>query len=214
MVDADERGKAQARAGPSMGEVRVRARLTNAGDEELVRRGFLAPGQVRTYEADALVDTGAVRTVVPPDVVARLGLGLRGERVAEYADGRQETVSVTGPLLVEINGRDTLDEALVLGDEVLIGQTVLEKLDLIVDCQRQRVSANPAHPDHPVTKVKWTRARSRPSSDRQSRRSPAAARRVAQRASAKGHPLNEWGMRCAPLTLPSPRRGEGPARHA
>lgn len=153
MFTADERDQAPA-SGSSMGEVRVKARLTNAVDEELARRGSLAPEHVRTHEADALVDTGAVRTIVPPQVVARLGLGLRGERVAEYADGRKEAVNVTGPLIVEIEGRDTLEEALVLGDEVLIGQTVLEKLDLLVDCQRHRVIPNPAHPDHPVTKVK------------------------------------------------------------
>ncbi len=42
----------------------------------------------------------------------------------------------------------------MLGDEVLIGQTVLEKLDLFVDGQRQRLVPNPAHPDQPITKVK------------------------------------------------------------
>lgn len=51
-------------------------------------------------------------------------------------------------------GRDTMEEALVLGDEVLIGQTVLEKLDLLADCARQRLVPNPAHPDQPVSKVK------------------------------------------------------------
>jgi clan AA aspartic protease len=138
----------------SMGEVRVRARLTNAVDEALARRGMLAPERVRTYDADALVDTGAVRVVLPPEVVSRLGLGTRGQRVAEYADGRREAVGVTEPLVIELEGRDTLEEALVLGDEVLIGQTVLEKLDLFVDCQRRRLVPNPAHPDQPVTKVK------------------------------------------------------------
>ncbi len=138
----------------SMGEVRVKARLTNAVDEELVRRGLLKPEQVRTYDADALVDTGAVRTVLPPDVVARLGLATRGQQVAEYADGRKEAVNVTGPVIVELEGRNTLEDALVLGDEVLIGQTVLEKLDLFVDCQRRRLVPNPAHPDQAVTKVK------------------------------------------------------------
>lgn len=137
-----------------MGEVRVKAKLTNAVDEDLVRRGMLQPGQVRTYEADALVDTGAVRTVLPQHVVDRLGLAVRGQRVAEYADGRKEAVNVTGPVVLDLEGRDTLEEALVLGDEVLIGQTVLEKLDLFVDCQRQRLVPNPAHPDQPVTKVK------------------------------------------------------------
>jgi clan AA aspartic protease len=137
-----------------MGEVRVKAKLTNAVDEDLVRRGVLQPNQVRTYEADALVDTGAVRTILPQHVVDRLGLGMRGQRVAEYADGRKDVVGITGPLIIDLEGRDTLEEALVLGDEVLIGQTVLEKLDLFVDCQEQRLVPNPAHPDQPVTKVK------------------------------------------------------------
>ena len=137
-----------------MGEVRVKAKLTNAVDEDLVRRGMLQPVQVRTYEADALVDTGAVRTILPQHVVDRLGLAVRGQRVAEYAAGRKDVVNVTGPLAIELEGRDTLEEALILGDEVLIGQTVLEKLDLFVDCQRQRLVPNPAHPDQPVTKVK------------------------------------------------------------
>src|SRR6266436_3923083 len=87
-----------------MGEVRVTVKLTNAVDEALVRRGMLTPEQVRTYEADALVDTGAVRMVVPPQVAARLGLGVRGQRVAEYADGRKEAVSVTEPLVTEYQG--------------------------------------------------------------------------------------------------------------
>jgi clan AA aspartic protease len=136
-----------------MGEVRVKARLTNAVDEALVRRGLLKPEQVRSCDVDALVDTGAVQTVLPSQVAARLGLGVRRQRVAEYADGRKETVDVTEPLVVELEGRDTLEEALVLGDEVLIGQTVLGKLDLFVDCQGQRLVPNPAHPDQAVTKV-------------------------------------------------------------
>ena len=140
--------------GANMGEVRVKARLTNAVDEDLVRRGMLKPAEVRTCEADALVDTGAVRTVLPQGIAARLGLGVRGQQVAEYADGRKEVVSVTGPLVVELEGRDTLEEALVLGDEVLVGQSVIEKLDLFVDCQGRRVIPNPAHPEGPVTKVK------------------------------------------------------------
>jgi len=83
------------RSQSGMGEVRVAVKLTNAVDEALVRWGMMTPEQIRTYEADALVDTGAVRMVVPPEVGIRLGLGVRGQRMAEYADGRTETVSVT-----------------------------------------------------------------------------------------------------------------------
>lgn len=137
-----------------MGEVKVTVRLINAVDEALVRRGLLKSGQVRSYEADALVDTGAVRCVVPPHVVERLGLAFVGRRVAEYADGRLEAVDLTEGITVEILGRSTLEEAMVLGDEVMIGQTALEKLDLFVDCQGRRLVPNPAHPDQPVSKVK------------------------------------------------------------
>ncbi len=88
--------------------------------------------------------------IVPPHVLRQLGVG----EVAEYADGRKDSVRVSDGITVNIMGRETLDEALVLGDEVMTGQTVLEKLDLQVDCREQRLIANPAHPDQPVSKVK------------------------------------------------------------
>ena len=131
----------------------MKAKLTNAGDEILVRRGMLKPEEVRTYEADALIDAGAARTVLPPDVVSRLGLGITGHVVAGYADGRKEALGLTEPLFVELAGRRTVEDAMVLGYEVLIGQTVLEKLDLFVDCHGQRVIPNPAHPDQIVNRV-------------------------------------------------------------
>ncbi len=137
-----------------MGEIRVKVTLTNAMDEQLLRRKKLKKSAVRRYEADALIDTGAVRSVIPVQVMEKLGVLPRGKRVAEYADGRKETVGVTEPIVFDILGRDTLEEALVLGDEVLIGQTVMEKLDLLADCANRRVIPNPAHPDQPVTKVK------------------------------------------------------------
>lgn len=137
-----------------MGEIRVKVLLTNSLDEALNRRKKLKKSAVRRYEADALVDTGAVRSVIPAHVMQALGVLSRGNRVAEFADGRKETVAVTEPIIFDVMGRDTLEEALVLGDEVLIGQTVLEKLDLLADCANRRLVANPAHPDQPVTKVK------------------------------------------------------------
>lgn len=137
-----------------MGEVRVQVKLINSADESLARRGQLEPEQVRSYETNALIDTGAVCTVLPTDVVRILGLDTPAERGVEYADGRNESVRVTEAVVVLINRRRTSDEALVLGNEVIIGQTVLEKLDLHVDCANQRVIPNPAHPDQTVNKVK------------------------------------------------------------
>jgi clan AA aspartic protease len=137
-----------------MGEIRIKVLLTNSADEMANRRRKLKKSAIRRFEADALVDTGAVRSVIPPHVMEALGVMSRGNRVAEYADGRKESVAVTESIIFEVMGRDTLEEALMLGDEVLIGQTVLEKLDLLADCANRRLVPNPAHPDQPVTKVK------------------------------------------------------------
>jgi clan AA aspartic protease len=137
-----------------MGEIRVKVLLTNSMDEALHRRKKLKKSQIRRYEADAMVDTGAVRSVIPAYVMEQLGVLSRGHRIAEYADGRKDRVIVTEPIIFEILGRDAQTEALVLGDEVLIGQTILEQLDLLADCVNQRLIPNPAHPDQPVSKVK------------------------------------------------------------
>lgn len=137
-----------------VGEVRVKVKLTNAGDEIMVRRGLLTTDKIRSYEADALVDTGAIRSFLPIHVVQLLGLSTLGKARATYANDSTEDVDITEVVGIEINGRRTTEETLVLGSEVLIGQTVLESLDLQVDCTNHRVIPNPAHPDQPVIKIK------------------------------------------------------------
>ena len=77
-----------------MGEVRVQIRLTNAIDEALARRGQLAAADVRTYQGQAMVDTGCVRCVLPPHVADRLGLQSIGRRVAECAAAVSRTPRV------------------------------------------------------------------------------------------------------------------------
>src|SRR5437763_16811706 len=108
--------------GAPIGEIRVSVRLRNAVDEALVRRGQMRQDEIRGYTADAMVGTGAVRSVIPPHVAQQIGVGTRGQRIIDYADGRNESVAVTEPIIFDIDGRDTAEEALILGDEVLIGQ--------------------------------------------------------------------------------------------
>jgi predicted aspartyl protease len=138
-----------------MGEVRVKVTLTNAGDEVMVRRGLLTADKIRSYEANAMVDTGAVRSVLPINVVQRLGLATVRRTRATYANDITEDVDITEMVGFDLIGRRTTEETLVLGSEVLIGQTVLESLDLQVDCTNHRVIPNPAHPDQPVIKIKF-----------------------------------------------------------
>ncbi|CBN57812.1 MULTISPECIES: retroviral-like aspartic protease family protein [Kamptonema] len=137
----------------NMGAVRVKVKLTNAIDEALVHRGLLNPNLLRVYEAEALIDTGAVRTAIPAEIVEFLGLRIRTHEIAQYADGREESVGLTEPVILEIEGRETTEATLVLGNTVLIGQTALETLDLLVDCKNQRLVPNPEHPNYPVFRI-------------------------------------------------------------
>jgi predicted aspartyl protease len=140
-----------------MGEIRVKVRLTNWMDSELAAGGQLSQLEVRSCEVDAVVDTGAVRSIIPIAVVDRLGVRSNRRTVAQYADGRTDAVELTKPILFDIGSRATIETAMVLGDEVLIGQTTLETTDLLADCTNRRLVPNPEHPDQPVFKVRRSR---------------------------------------------------------
>jgi hypothetical protein len=135
-----------------MGDVRVKVRLSNATEELLVRRNQLDPSEVHSVEVVALADTGAVCSVIPADMMEMLGIQIMGSRPVEYADGHVEQVGFTEPILFRVQGREVIEEALVLGSEVLIGQTVLEKMDFLVDCKNQRLVGR--HPEGPIIQIK------------------------------------------------------------
>ena len=133
-----------------MGEVKVKVKLTNALDAGLAKRGQLAPEKVRFVETEAIVDTGAVMSVLPASLCEDLGLEIVGQVEAWVADDDPTTdqpglFPQTEGVVIEIAERLTYDDMLVMGGVVLIGQTVLEKLDLWVDCREQKIAPNPAH---------------------------------------------------------------------
>jgi hypothetical protein len=59
--------------------------------------------------------------VLPMSIVQQLGLRIRGRQIAQYADGREEEIGLTEALIIEIQGRETIEASLVTGNEVLIG---------------------------------------------------------------------------------------------
>jgi hypothetical protein len=137
-----------------MGEVRVQVKLSSVADLAAVAAGKLEAKDVRSVEANALVDTDAVRSCVPQPLLDRLGIRPYENMLVEYANGQKEAVGIAEGVRFEILQRRSSDDALAVGDEVLVGQTLLEKMDLVVDCAQQRVLPNPAHPDVAVNKLK------------------------------------------------------------
>ena len=133
-----------------MGEVYVKVQLSNATDVEMAEQGLIEKSKVRTCQVDALVDTGANRSILPNGIVERLGLRIRRQATGTLADGSQVSCGVCSGVIFKIDGRETLEDAYVMGDSVLAGQTVLQSTDLLVDCSNHRVIPNPAHPEGPV----------------------------------------------------------------
>ena len=136
-----------------MGQVHVQVILTNHREEVMARLGQLDANRVHRYETEALIDTGAVRSTIPAAVAERLGLFRLRKTDAKYADGRVEEVDMTEAVTVEILGRETEMNPMILGEQILLGVMVLEGLDLMVDCNRNRLVPYQGTWDQPVFRV-------------------------------------------------------------
>ena len=92
--------------------------------------------------------------MLPQNVVERLGLDRQGTAFVTYADERRDERPLAGPVSVGIGDRRMVTECIVGPplSEPLIGQVVLERLDLIADCAHQTLT--PRHPDYPLFKLK------------------------------------------------------------
>ena len=137
-----------------MGEVKVNVKISNAMDVAMGRRGLIPRDQIRSVNVEAVVDTGAVRSCMPVDVKERLGLETVRHINAQMAKGQTQSVEMTEGVDVEILDRIVTEAFLVLGSEVLIGQTALEATDLLVDCNRKKVIPNPDHPNSAVIRIR------------------------------------------------------------
>ena len=137
-----------------MGEVKVNVKMSNSIDVGMFRRGLITREQIRSVNVEAVVDTGAVRSCIPVSLKEQLGLETVCHITAQLADGSTHTLEQTEAIDFEILGRFVPEACLVLGSEVLLGQTALEATDLLVDCNRQKVTPHPDHPHATVIRIR------------------------------------------------------------
>ncbi len=139
-----------------MAEVKVDVELENTVDQILSRRQALPAADVRRATVRILVDTGAVMLVLPQDLVENLGLEQDGRVIVTYADERREERPVAGPVTVRVGNRSTNVNCVVgpPNNEPLMGQIVLETLDLLTDCVSQKLVPRPESPFLPLLKLK------------------------------------------------------------
>ena len=139
-----------------MGEVRASVVLENGADRVLAHQGVLDPKAIRRVEADLLVDTGAVIVLLPQDIVEALGLGTIDKAVVTLANDENVEMLIAGPLVLTAAGR-TMNTDCLVGpprSEPLLGQVVLERLDLIVDATKRQLTVRPESPFLPTLKAK------------------------------------------------------------
>lgn len=142
-----------------MGEVKVFIELENAADRVNAIDNLISKDKIRQYGTEGLVDTGAVMLMLPQDIVEVLGLKIIRTAIVTYADDRKEEVKVASPVTIRIKDRFMTTDCLVGKplSEPLIGQVVLETLDLIVDCTKRTLTPRPESPIYPLLKCKILR---------------------------------------------------------
>jgi len=139
-----------------VGEIRAHLLLENQRDRILAEVGQLEPRAVRRLELDALVDTGAVMLLLPQDVVEALGLPLDGKIIVTLANDDKVELFRARHLSLTLGDRQ-MDTDCLVGpprSEPLVGQLVLERLDLVLDPVKRTVQPRPESPFLPSLKLK------------------------------------------------------------
>jgi clan AA aspartic protease len=110
----------------------------------------------KQVEVNALVDTGATFMCVTEEVALQLGFDITevSQQVVTLADGHQRKVPKIAPIEIAFENRTYVTEAVVLGNEPLMGVIPLEAMDLVVDPRKQELVVNPQHPNYPVALAK------------------------------------------------------------
>ena len=131
----------KAKSGNNVGRFLVEFDVSNYQDEVAARLGALDPTQIRRARISGVVDSGASELVLPEKVAKELGVP-KGERIkVRYADGRRATRDLVDDVRLKLMGRQGTFQAIVepRRKNALIGAIVLEVLDFLADCKRQRL---------------------------------------------------------------------------
>jgi predicted aspartyl protease len=125
----------------AMSRFSVEVQLANFSDVAHAESGALAADQVRQTKILGVVDSGASRLVLPSAIVKQLGLKAKRKVRVKHADGRHRLRDEVDGVQLAMQGRTGIFKAVVepKRETALVGAIVLEDLDFLVDCDRQRL---------------------------------------------------------------------------
>jgi predicted aspartyl protease len=130
-----------------LGRFSQEVEVANNDDVVKALHGLLQPAKVRRVKIQGIVDSGAARLVLPESVAKKLGLRVSGEVKVRYADRRTARRKQVEGVYLELLGRHGVFNATVepKRETALIGAIVLEDLDLLVDCIKQKLYPRDPH---------------------------------------------------------------------
>ena len=112
----------------------------------------------KSIEMEAVIDTGATMLVLPQNIINELNLRKMREVKVRCANSKTEIKPIYGIVTVEMCGRAGEFNVLAEpeGAQPLVGQIILEQLDLIVDPSTRKVIPNPRSPEMPMVEILMT----------------------------------------------------------
>ena len=125
-----------------MGKIIEKVKITNLFDPN------------KLVEIEAAIDTGATMIVLLKNLVKELKLEKVEDVMVKYADGRVERKEVYGGIKLEIKGRTGIFDVLAENKNAqpLIGQIVLERLDLTIEPSTKNLFQIQGHQKCPLLK--------------------------------------------------------------
>ncbi|HZT80530.1 MAG TPA: hypothetical protein VFA26_09915 [Gemmataceae bacterium] len=126
-----------------MGLVRARVTLRNPRQPDLQPTGV-----------DALAGSGSVRLCIPVRVQLRLDREEIAKKEVMLAGGDKSLAPYVGPVELHFKNRIGFANALVLGDEVLLGAMPMEAMDLVIIPKTRTPDVNPGSPNVATSVVK------------------------------------------------------------
>ncbi|MBI3552145.1 MAG: hypothetical protein HY077_06475 [Elusimicrobia bacterium] len=125
-------------------------------DRSQFKLGQIPEKDIRVREIEAVADTGAVINLLPQDLVEALGLEIVDHRIVLLANDQKIELPVAAGIWLTVAGRSMSTDCHVgpPGCEALIGQIVMENLDLIADPLKRTLTPRPESPYVPTIKMR------------------------------------------------------------
>ncbi len=127
-----------------MGKVKEKIIVRNFGDILKAKEDLIQEDKIRSFELEAIIDTGAAYLCLPPDIIEKLGLLYSQTTEVRTANGNVKR-RIFRAAEITIKER-SITQSVMENDRntpPLIGYLVLEEMDFVVDSKSQKIIGNP-----------------------------------------------------------------------